>query len=311
MKKQWGDLLQKELRHFYQKELNRYETMNQDDIVAVTLDKGNQKHLPQKINALPEKLRLLLFGKYSFHLQEEDIEIFFDAPQAKAELRYGIKLLSDAMGLMSHETLSRESLTKGCKMALKEYIRNETFAQEEKAVLIPNRILQSFKIMAKQVAIFLLVVLTILGGAISVNADFRERVIRWMIQTFKEYSAFEMRSTETKTAEELKKYQPRYIPVGFTSVNTIEQEDMKYFEYEAEHGKRLDIMIGMPNNIMYTDTENTTIQEIIYEDKKAYYYEKENRCYLMLEKDGYQIFIFGNIPQEELLKVADHLQKIN
>lgn len=55
------------------------------------------------------------------------------------------------------------------------------------------------------------------------NAQFRERVISWVIETFEKYSIFELHGDELDELQDLTEYQAGYLPDGAILQDTTKQ----------------------------------------------------------------------------------------
>ena len=63
------------------------------------------------------------------------------------------------------------------------------------------------------------------------SAQFREKVIAWVVETFEKYSIFELQSDGENTQSDLQSYKPTYLPDGAELKNTVEQPEMLAYEY--------------------------------------------------------------------------------
>lgn len=140
------------------------------------------------------------------------------------------------------------------------------------------------------------------------NAEFRERVISWVIEAFEKYSVFELKRNDIPTIQELQKYKLFYIPEGFQLGDTIEQPSLILYQYSGASHHTLSILMSLSDTRIYIDTEGIDLEKLDLGDTYAYYFEKDDVHHIIFERDGYYFTVYGTISKSELLKVSGGIQ---
>lgn len=288
-----------------QNKTNRFE----HNYIKVNLEKKQQNELFEKILLLPPKGMFVLFSQFCFHFKPSETETFLQIENVKGYLIYYEKLLSDIMGLEEGQLISNESMKCACKTALNEYIKKEFYADDGRIILHQPRKKVGIKNLAKKVAVAAIIATMSFSTMMVTNAEFRERVISWAIETFEKYSIFELQNNETKTVEDLQKYVPSYIPDGFQLDNTITQPSLIFLEYSNENLDFINILMCMSDTRVYTDTEGIHIEELAMFGSTAYYYNKDGVENLIFDKDGFHFEVYGSINKNDLIRVAEGIKK--
>ncbi|EKC72345.1 conserved hypothetical protein, membrane or secreted [human gut metagenome] len=79
-----------------------------------------------------------------------------------------------------------------------------------------------FRRFGKAVAVAAITITLLFSTAMVANAQFREKVIAWVVETFEKYSSFELQSDGENTQPDLQSYKPTYLPDGAELKNTVE-----------------------------------------------------------------------------------------
>lgn len=104
-----------------------------------------------------------------------------------------------------------------------------------------------------------------------------------------------------------------YVPEGYVLDYTDISDLGTILSYKSQSGTYLDISTIPLNGTPTFDTEDTQKQEIRISGGSGYLYTTEDDSktrLLLLYEDGYLI-LAGGITQDEMLKIADSLYKIN
>lgn len=281
-----------------------------DAALSVTLNAGQKYNLTQKILLLPEKGIFVLFSKYCFHLTPEETEFFFNIESSAGCLRYYRKLLSRLIGLADGTVVSEKSLDKSCKRAIKTYVKRETQVNERdgKVLFFPKTVSRMFRALSRQAVIILITVLIGISVTLTVNAEFREKVISWVIEIFETYGIFELKGEKEPDMAILQTYRPTYLPKGFQLFNTVTQPSLILYEYETDSGSSLTILMSLSDGRIYMDTEGVELEEVDFEGTTAYYFEKDDSSHLIFGKDDYHFVVYGNVDKDEILKIAEGIK---
>jgi len=291
--------------------LNEVSSLNQV-VLSESLNARQLYKLTQKILLLPEKELLVLFSKYCFSLTPEETEFFFNIQNPEGHLSYDRKLLSRLIGLADGTVVSETSMERSCKRAIKTYVKRETQANEPdgKSLFFPKTLTQMFRVLSRQAAVVLITLLIGISVTLSVNAEFREKVISWVIEIFETYGIFEIKEENESDITTLRTYKPTYLPERFQLIHTVTQPSLILYEYHTESGSSLSILMSLSDARVYMDTEGVELKEVDFEGTTAYYFEKEGRGHLLFGKDGYYFVVHGNVDRDEIFKVAEGI-KIN
>lgn len=278
--------------------------------LSVTLNAGQKYNLTEKILLLPEKEMFVLFSKYCFHLTPEETEFFFNIENADGYLRYYRKLLSRLVGLADGTVVSEDSLEKSCKRAIKAYVKRETQVNEHngKILFFPKALSRMFIALPRQAAIILITVLIGISVTLTVNAEFRQKVISWVVEIFETYGIFEIKGEKEPDMAVLQTYKPTYLPKGFQLFNTVTQPSLILYEYGTDSGESLSILMSLSDGRIYMDTEGVELKEVDFEGTTAYYFEKDDSSRLIFGKDGYHFVVYGNVDKGEILKIAEGIK---
>lgn len=276
-------------------------------VLSVSLNAGQKYNLTEKILLLPEKGMFVLFSKYYFHLTPEETEFFFNIENADGYLRYYRKLLSRLVGLVDGTVVSEDSLERSCKSAIKTYVKRETQVNEHngKILFFPKALSRMFRALPRQAAIILITVLIGISVTLTVNAEFRQKVISWVVEIFETYGIFEIKGEKEPDMAVLQTYKPTYLPKGFQLFNIVTQPSLILYEYGTDSGESLSILMSLSDGRIYMDTEGVELKEVDFEGTTAYYFEKDDSSHLIFGKDGYHFVVYGNVDKGEILKIAE------
>lgn len=291
-------------------EIRNDESDLEDAALSVTLNAGKKYNLIEKILLLPEKGMFVLFSKYCFHLTTEETDFFFNIENADGYLRYYRKLLSRLVGLADGTVVSEDLLEKSCKKAVKAYVKREIQVNERdgKILFFPKVLSRMLRALPRQAAIILITVLIGISVTLTVNAEFRQKVISWVVEIFETYGIFEIKGEKEPDMAVLQTYKPTYLPKGFQLFNTVTQPSLILYEYGTNTGESLSILMSLSDGRIYMDTEGAELKEIDFEGTTAYYFEKDDSGHLIFGKDGYHFVVYGNVDKDEILKIAESIE---
>lgn len=270
----------------------------------IELPKAQLQELSKKILRLPQQGITLLFSRYCFRLSPEEAEMFFQMKNAKGRFRFYRNLLSSSMGLSSEQLLSDTSLDQACKIALKEYLRTEL---KEDPVVYSGRKGQThivFKRIRRAVAVAAIILTLSFSTAMAANAQFREKVLTWVVETFEKYSIFELQSDGETVQPDLQSYQPTYLPDGAKLVDTIVQQEMVVYEYAVSDSNSFELLLSKSDTKVCLNTENAEITPFFRNELTGYYFKNGALNYVCWEQNGCFLAVYGSIDTDELIKIA-------
>ena len=269
--------------------------------------------LSEKILSLPHEGIVLLLSRFCFHLSPEETEKFFQMKNAKGRFRFYQELLSSCMEVDAEQMISDDAFGRACHIALKDYLHNELEADADDKAVGNSRAHIAFRKVWKTVAVAAITLTLLFSTCMVANAQFRERVISWVIETFEKYSIFELHGDELDEPQDLTEYQAGYLPDGAILQDTTKQPNKKpgivLYEYAINEAENFEIMITQSDNRVYFDTENAEIEPLEKDGLTGYSFKKDNMTYICFERDGCFFSVYGTADADELLKVAAGITK--
>lgn len=311
----WQAMLHDAAAVSFEKNADTLAAAENDDCISVDLHQSQIHELSKKILLLPHQGIVLLLSRYCFRLSPEETEMFFHLENAKGCFCFYKELLSSCMDFDAGQVISDDAFGKACHIALKDYLHNELEADANGEAAGNSRVHIAFRKVWKTVAIASITLTLLFSTCMVANAQFRERVISWVIETFEEYSMFELHSDELDEPQDLTDYQATYLPNGANLQDTIKQtnEDpgVVIYEYAIGESEDFTILISQSDNRVYFDTENTEIEPLNKDGVTGYFFKKDDISYLCFERDGCFFSFYGFIDTDELIKIAAGITKNN
>ena len=279
----------------------------------VDLSHAQIQVLSEKILSLPHEGIVLLLSRFCFHLSPEETEKFFQLKNAKGRFRFYQELLSSCMGVNAEQMISDDAFGSACHIALKEYLHNELEADTDDKTVGNNRTHIVFRKVWKTVAVAAITLTLLFSTAMVANAQFRERVVSWVIETFEKYGIFELHGDELDEPQDLTEYQAGYLPDGAILQDTTKQPNKEpevvIHRYTIGESKDFEILITQSNNRVYFDTENAEIEPLEKDGLTGYFFKKDDMTYICFERDGCFFSVYGTADADELLNVAAGITK--
>lgn len=305
----WNMMLHTAAHLSFESETEKLAISDNEDSTPVDLSRRQVRRLAEKIILLPHCGVVLLFGKYCFRLSPKETELFFNLENARGKLRYYSRLLSEIMGLNTDQVISEASFTRSCALAMKSYLHNALKAEPNVSTMQSRRVSMTWGRIRRVAAVAAITVALLFSTSMAANAQFREKVITWVIETFEKYSIFELKSDETDLQPDLQDFIPTYLPEGTVLQSTIEQPEVLGYEYTIGDSDTLSIWISQSDVSIYLDTENAEIQPLDEDGLSGYCFEKDGLCYICFERDGCFFAVYGSIDMDELLQIAIGIDK--
>lgn len=269
-----------------------------EDAACADLSLSQIDELGKKILLLPHQGVTLLLSRYCFRLSPEETEMLFGLNNAKGRFRFYRQLLSSSMGLGEGCVISDDALEKACQIAMKNYLQTEL---EESSR--PQRVRKKFW---KTVAVAAVTAALLLTTCMAASAQFRERVISWVVETFEEYSVFGLHGGER---QDLTAYHATYLPDGAVLEETIEQPELIVYEYTVVEEADLRILVSQSDTRVMLDTEDAEVTPFDKGGMTGYFITKDDVSFVCFERDGCFFAVFGSIDTDELWKIAEGIEK--
>lgn len=279
----------------------------------VDLSYAQIQTLSEKILSLPHEGIVLLLSRFCFYLSPEEAENFFQLKNAKGRFRFYQELLSSCMGVNTEQMISDDAFGSACHIALKEYLHNELEADTDDKTAGNSRTHIVFRKVWKTVAVAAITLTLLFSTVMVANAQFRERVISWVIETFEKYSIFELHGDELDEPQDLTEYQAGYLPDGAILKNTTElpgePSGFLLYEYAIGKSENFSIVVSQSDSRIYLDTENAKIEPFDKDGVTGYFFQKDGMSYICFERDGCFFSVYGSIDTDELVKIAASITK--
>ena len=299
----WKSMLHEAAAASFEKDIKSF-TVDSISYSCVDLPQARIRELCDKILLLPHHGIVLLFSRYCFRLSPEETEMFFQLKNAKGHFRFYCALLSSCMGFAENQIISDASLSKACKAALMQYMRTELKEGIFDKTYKRPKLSVPLRKIGKAVAVAVITLTLLFSTCMVANAQFREKVIAWVIETFEKYSVFELRSDGETERSDLHSYKPTYLPEGAELMETIEQTVFIGYKYIIGGSESFSIWIGQTDIRIYTDAENADIEPLDRDGVTGYFFRKDDLKYMCFERDGCFFSVYGSLDMEELIKIA-------
>ena len=148
------------------------------------------------------------------------MNIFFYAVVAGSILLACILPSYAVLKLKPRDVYKRQLFSKACKAALKNYLRAELKEGIFDKTYKRSKLSVPLRKIGKAVAVAVITLTLLFSTCMVANAQFREKVIAWVIETFEKYSIFELKSDGENAQLDLMAYKATYIPDGALLLNT-------------------------------------------------------------------------------------------
>ncbi|MFR5187991.1 MAG: DUF4367 domain-containing protein [Agathobacter rectalis] len=307
----WQTMLHEAANASFEKDIEVRSAADNDAYSCVDLPKAKIRELSEKILHLPHQGIVLLFSRYCFRLSPQETEKFFQMKNAKGRFRFYRELLSTSMGLSSEQVISDASLNRACKIAMKDYLRTEL--KEDAAVNSTgkSRTHIVFRRFGKAVAVAAITITLLFSTAMVANAQFREKVIARVVETFEKYSIFELQSDGENTQPDLQSYKPAYLPDGAELQNTVELPEFIIYKYKIGNSDYFNIQLSQSDTRTYVDAESADIETLDMNGVTGYFFKKDGLNYVCFERDGAFFSVYGSLDVDELIKIAADITRNN
>lgn len=307
----WQAMLHEAANASFEKDIEVRAADDNDAYSCVDLPKAKIRELSEKILHLPHQGIALLFSRYCFWLSPQETEKFFHIKNAKGRFRFYRELLSSSMGLSSEQVISDASLNHACKIAMKDYLRTELKEDSAANSVGKSRTHIVFRRFGKTVAVAAITITLLFSTAMAANAQFREKVIAWVVETFEKYSIFELQSDGENAQPDLQSYKPAYLPDRAELQNTVELPEFYGYEYAVGDMDYFSIWLSQSDIRIYIDTENADVEPFDKDGITGYFFKKDGLNYVCFERDGAFFSVYGSLDVDELIKIATDITRNN
>lgn len=277
--------------------------------------------LAEKITALLPEDQNLLYLHYCLHIPDQRAAEILGVSQAFEKRIYVEKILS------VFSDSGKPLLWKACEKALFQYTAydptafsgfpsySRRFRRKLKKIRAAQKTQSPILIFARRAAVFLLVITLGFSGAMVTNAEFRQKVVEWFVETFPEFTRFRLTNTEKRKAsaieEEMKDYSIMYIPDGYVLEEVFDGTITLIYQFINTNNEEIVISLRSENAVSSYDTERADIEVCELGNISAYYWETDHLHYIVWQWDNLQFSIVSKLDQEEIIKIAKNIKKSN
>lgn len=294
----WQALLQEAAEASFDNTADTLAAAENDGYICADLSLSQVNELGGKILLLPQQAVTLLLSRYCFRLSPEKTEKLFGLENAKGRFRFYRQLLSSSMGLPENCVIADDPLEKACKIAMKDYLHTE-FEESSRTHKVRKRFWKTVAVAAVTAAL-------LFTTCMAASAQFRERVVSWMVETFEEFSIFEVHGGER---QDLTAYHATYLPDGAVLDDTTEQPELILYEYSVIEEADLRILVSQSDTRVMLDTEDAEVTPFDKGGMTGYFIMKDDVSFVCFERDGCFFAVFGSIDADELWKIAAGIEK--
>ena len=194
-------------------------------------------------------------------------------------------------------------------IAMKDYLRTELKEDSAVSSAGKSRAHIAFRRLGKAIAVATITLTLLFSTAMAANAQFRKKVIAWVVEIFENYSIFELQSDGEHTQAGLQSYQPTYLPDGAELQNTVELPEFIIYKYEMGNSDYFNIQLSQPDTRTYVDAENADIESLDIGGVTGYFFIKDGLNYVCFERDRASVSVYGALHVDELIKIAAGITK--
>lgn len=158
----------------------------------------------------------------------------------------------------------------------------------------------------KRVAICAMVGIMILFVSCAAVKPLREKIVNAVVEWYTEYVAVYF---ESNTSDPMLK-RLTYVPEKYIIVQDIGFEDYIFVRYKDDKGNLITFTCKpVGEDVTLYDLERHTVETVMIHEKSGLYFKGENESSIITwEEDGVTYTISGDLPKEELLKMAENIK---
>ena len=304
----------------------RYNMAYQEPAEQRKLNATDKNMLAGKILVLPEEYINILFFKYVFNFDAATTESILNLENCFGKLNYAKELLTLGMGLPHDTGIHDESMAKACGRALSKYMQasnaklfmvkpvySARFRRKLKSIKSAQKQRSLITVITRSAAIFILVALLNFAGTLAVNAELRERIFRWVVNTFPQFSEFRAAGVtlplESGSGVDLLAYGPAYIPEGFYVCDAFIFSSRIGTEYRNDESQTICFRGALPDGSPIAfDTGDALIEDILINGGEGFYWETDGLTYVIWEQDGFMFSLVSELSKEEVIQIAHSVE---
>lgn len=170
-----------------------------------------------------------------------------------------------------------------------------------------------FYTLPRKVAVFICIIL--LGLVISVTSvnAFKLQFINFLIRTTESYTNISLNENKALNAPKLPsewdyQFSPHYIPEGFEVTKATLKNNTGQIIYKDESNNMILFSMNTDLQDLYVDTEDTMYKAITVNNSPAKLFIKDDLHTIVFNNANSVFIVSGNIPDADLLRIAEHIQ---
>lgn len=277
----------------------------------------------RKILALPFPEQAVFLLYYGFHMNDSQISEVLVLPYAHG-MRIGMLNTLQAWASTPEVFCDPEALSQACKLVLKKlmdevnmqpdvlHAYSRHFRKQLRKVRAAQKPVDYLLQGVSKAAAILLAVSIGFSTAMVTNAEFREKVLEWIVETYPKYSKIRLDGVQDRSgsdrAGELDSFQITYIPDGYELVYQSNLETMKHFRYvnSAEQSIIIQIVPGDGSNNY--NTEGAEVNSCIVGNRRVLYWKKDTFSMCIAKDRDWLIVVMTELPFDEAFKILENIR---
>ena len=277
----------------------------------------------RKILALPFPEQAVFLLYYGFHMNDSQISEVLVLPYAHG-MRIGMLNTLQAWASTPEVFCDPKALSQACKLVLKKlmdevnmqpdvlHAYSRHFRKQLRKVRAAQKPVDYLLQGVSKAAAILLAVSIGFSTAMVTNAEFREKVLEWIVETYPKYSKIRLDGVQNRSgsdrASELDSSQITYIPDGYELVYQSNLETMKHFRYvnSAEQSIIIQIVPGDGSNNY--NTEGAEVNSCIVGNRSVLYWKKDTFSMCIAKDRDWLIVVMTELPFDEAFKILENIR---
>ena len=217
-----------------------------------------------------------------------------------------------------------EAISKACKIAIKRltdevnmqpdilHAYSRHFRKQLRKVRAAQKPVDYLLRGASRAAAVLLAVSIGFSTAMVTNAEFREKILEWIVETYPKYSKIRLDGVQDRSASdrasELASFQITYIPDGYKLVYQSNLETMKHFRYVNSVEQSIIIQIVPGDGSNNYNTEGAEVKSCIVGNRSVLYWKKDTFSMCIAKDRNWLIVVMTELPFDESFKILENIR---
>lgn len=276
----------------------------------------------RKILALPFPEQAVFLLYYGFHMNDSQISEVLALPYAHG-MRIGMLNTLQAWASTPEVFCDPEALSQACKLALKKlmdevnmqpdvlHAYSRHFRKQLRKVRAAQKPVDYLLQGVSKAAAVLLAVSIGFSTAMVTNAEFREKVLEWIVETYPKYSKIRLDGVQDRSgsdrASDLDSFQITYIPDGYELVYQGDIQLMKNYRYKNSEGKSITIQLVPGDGSNNYNTENAEINSCMVDGRSVLYWEQDGFHMCVAKEGEWLLSVVSELPVEEMFRIIENI----